>query len=59
MNILIIYAHHEPSSFTAAMKNSAISLLTRQGHNVVELDRKGKIVWEYKDDYEQSRARRR
>lgn len=38
MNILIIYAHHEPSSFTAAMKNLAIEILSRQGHNIVVSD---------------------
>lgn len=34
MNIFIVYAHHEPSSFTAAMKNVAIQNLERQGHTV-------------------------
>ncbi|HZP55274.1 MAG TPA: NAD(P)H-dependent oxidoreductase [Candidatus Saccharimonadales bacterium] len=34
MNVLIVYAHHEPSSFTAAMKNVAIEVLSRQGHSV-------------------------
>lgn len=38
MNILIVYAHHEPSSFTAAMKNQATEYLTRQGHSVVISD---------------------
>lgn len=38
MNVLIVYAHHEPSSFTAAMKNQAVSSLSRQGHNVVVSD---------------------
>jgi NAD(P)H dehydrogenase (quinone) len=38
MNVLIIYAHHEPSSFTAAMKNTALDTLSRQGHTVVVSD---------------------
>ncbi len=38
MNILIVYAHHEPSSFTAAMKNLAIETLSAQGHSVVVSD---------------------
>lgn len=38
MNVLIVYAHHEPSSFTAAMKNLAINILSHQGHTVVISD---------------------
>ncbi len=38
MNVLIIYAHHEPGSFTAAMKNIAIQSLEAQGHNVTVTD---------------------
>ncbi len=38
MNILIVYAHHEPGSFTAAMKNLAIEVLSRQGHGVAVSD---------------------
>ena len=38
MNILVVYAHQEPASFTAAMKNSTIESMTRQGHNVVLSD---------------------
>lgn len=38
MNVLIVYAHHEPSSFTAAMKNLAVEALTHQGHQVVVSD---------------------
>lgn len=34
MNVLIVYAHHEPSSFVSAMKNLAVDSLTRQGHKV-------------------------
>ena len=38
LNVLIVYAHHEPSSFTAAMKNLAIEVLSKQGHNVIVSD---------------------
>lgn len=38
MNILIVYAHHEPGSFTSAMKNIAIQVLEGQGHSVVVSD---------------------
>lgn len=38
MNILVVYAHQEPSSFTASMKNTAIEALTRQGHTVTLTD---------------------
>lgn len=38
MNVLIVYAHHEPSSFTSAMKNLAVEVLGRQGHAVVISD---------------------
>ncbi len=38
MNILIVYSHFEPSSFTAAMKNVVLEVLGRQGHNVVLTD---------------------
>lgn len=38
MNILIVYAHHEPASLTASLKNVAASVLIRQGHTVVESD---------------------
>lgn len=38
LNVLIVYAHHEPSSFTSAMKNVAIEVLTHQGHQVVISD---------------------
>ena len=34
MNVLIVYAHHEPGSFTAAMKNLVIEVLSRQGHAI-------------------------
>ena len=38
MNVLVVYAHHEPSSFTSAMKNTAAQVMTRQGHSVVLSD---------------------
>lgn len=38
MNVLIVYAHDEPSSFTAAMKNVALEALGNQGHQVVVSD---------------------
>ena len=38
LNVLVVYAHHEPSSFTAAMKNLAVEVLSRQGHNVAVSD---------------------
>lgn len=38
MNIFIVYAHHEPTSFTSAMKNVAVEVLSRQGHNVTVSD---------------------
>ncbi|HET9722131.1 MAG TPA: NAD(P)H-dependent oxidoreductase [Candidatus Saccharimonadales bacterium] len=38
MNILIIYAHHEPTSFTGAMKNLALTTLEEQGHSVTVSD---------------------
>lgn len=38
MNILIVYAHHEPSSFTAAMKNLATQVFAAQGHTIVMSD---------------------
>lgn len=38
MNVLIVYAHHEPTSFTAAMKNLAIEVFQSHGHKVVVSD---------------------
>jgi NAD(P)H dehydrogenase (quinone) len=38
LNVLVVYAHHEPTSFTAAMKNVAIQALERDGHNVTVSD---------------------
>ena len=38
MNILIVYAHHEPSSYVAAMKNTAERLLASQGHTIAMSD---------------------
>lgn len=34
MNILIVHAHPEPKSFTAAMKDAAVELLQAEGHAV-------------------------
>jgi NAD(P)H dehydrogenase (quinone) len=38
MTIFSLYAHHEPSSFTAALKNTAHSILTAQGHTIIDTD---------------------
>jgi len=38
MNILSVYAHHEPSSLTSALKNVATSTLLSQGHQLIETD---------------------
>jgi len=38
LNILIVYAHHEPSSLTAAMKNRALEVLGAAGHATVVSD---------------------
>ncbi len=38
MNILIVYAHHEPTSFTSAMKNVAYETLNSKGHKVAISD---------------------
>jgi NAD(P)H dehydrogenase (quinone) len=38
VHTLIVYAHEEPHSFNAAMKNLAISTLEEQGHAVVVSD---------------------
>jgi NAD(P)H dehydrogenase (quinone) len=38
MNVFIVYTHHEPTSFTSAMKNVATEVLTSQQHNVVISD---------------------
>ena len=37
-NVLIVYAHPEPASFNAALKNRAIEALTAAGHRVVVSD---------------------
>jgi NAD(P)H dehydrogenase (quinone) len=34
MNVLIVYAHPEPTSFTAAIKDAAVSALSAAGHRV-------------------------
>jgi NAD(P)H dehydrogenase (quinone) len=38
MTILSVYAHHEASSLTSALKNTAVSVLLSQGHTVLETD---------------------
>lgn len=38
MNVLIVYAHEEPKSFNAAMKDHAVHVLTKAGHSVVVSD---------------------
>ena len=38
MNILLVYAHHEPGSLTGSLKNTALSILSGQGHNIMETD---------------------
>ncbi|MEM9366637.1 MAG: NAD(P)H-dependent oxidoreductase [Planctomycetota bacterium] len=35
MNVLIVHAHHEPKSFSSALKDQAIDSLQRAGHDVV------------------------
>ncbi len=34
MNVLIVFAHNEPRSFNAAMKDEAVRLLQGEGHAV-------------------------
>ena len=34
MNVLIVYAHPEPTSFTAAIKDVAVEALRAVGHRV-------------------------
>ncbi len=34
MNVLIVYAHHEPKSFNGALKDIAVKVLTEVGHQV-------------------------
>ena len=38
MNVLIVYAHHEPGSFTTAMKNVALQTLEGPNNTVVVSD---------------------
>ncbi len=38
MNVLIVFAHNEPYSFNAAMKNLAVDVMRSQGHEVVVSD---------------------
>jgi len=41
MNVLIVYAHPEPTSFTAALKDAAVHALTAAGHQVEVSDLHG------------------
>lgn len=34
MNVLIVHAHPEPQSFTAALRDQAVATFTAQGHQV-------------------------
>ena len=34
MNILIVYAHHDPKSFNGALRDCAVSVLSEAGHSV-------------------------
>jgi NAD(P)H dehydrogenase (quinone) len=38
MNVLIVYAHPEPTSFNGAMKELAVETLTKLTHSVVVSD---------------------
>lgn len=38
MNVLVVYAHHEPKSLVASLKNVGISVLQSLGHEVQESD---------------------
>ncbi len=38
MNVLIVFAHPEPASFSAALKNVAVEAMARAGHDVVVSD---------------------
>ncbi len=38
MNILVVYAHHEPTSLTSALKNTTSLVLSAAGNTVVESD---------------------
>ena len=38
MNVLLVYAHPEPVSFNGAMRDTAVRVLTAQGHDVVVSD---------------------
>lgn len=38
MRVLIVHAHHEPSSFNAALTREAVMALTKVGHEVIVSD---------------------
>jgi NAD(P)H dehydrogenase (quinone) len=45
MKIFLVYAHPEPRSFNGAMKDLAVSTLTKQGHEVVVSDLYAIAFW--------------
>jgi NAD(P)H dehydrogenase (quinone) len=45
MKIFLVYAHPEPRSFNGAMKDLAVSTLTKQGHQVVVSDLYATKFW--------------
>lgn len=38
MNVLIVYAHPEPTSFSGALKDTAVKTLTEHNHHVEVID---------------------
>jgi NAD(P)H dehydrogenase (quinone) len=38
MNVFLVYAHHEPTSFSAALRNVAVDAFAGRGHRVVVSD---------------------
>lgn len=38
MRVLIVYAHHEPTSFNGAMTREAVDTLTEAGHEAIVSD---------------------
>jgi NAD(P)H dehydrogenase (quinone) len=38
LNVLVVYTHQDPTSFTTALKNVAVEELSHQGHSVVVSD---------------------
>ncbi|WP_156290973.1 NAD(P)H-dependent oxidoreductase [Oceanobacillus salinisoli] len=50
MNILIVYAHPEPNSFTGALKDKSVEVLEKEGHHVEVSDL-------YKDNFKPTAGR--